>query len=116
MNISGEQRARIWERDKGMCIWPQCPNAAREVMHFHSRGFGGRRSANTDDNLGLGCRSHARLSDGESVAGVDYEAEHRKLMPGFDSVPRAQLAWWRAEALRQIAVASMIEGQAKEEA
>jgi len=103
-----ELRARALQRD-GWCRWPGCPNNATELAHLHSKGIGGRPSAQTLDNVAMMCPDHARISDGEYGSGgrAQYEREHRKLWEAAAwfvpaSPPKAEWAWWRAEALHRL--------------
>ena len=100
MRLTAAERDTIWQRDRGRCIWPHCAAPAAEVAHFHSRGAGGRISANTPSNMGLLCWDHARISDGEYGSGgrEQYEQAHRDLL-GPEAITAAGLAWARAEAL-----------------
>ena len=105
--IDKETHAAVWERDGGMCIWPRCPERADEIMHFHSKGFGGTPDGRRNEltNMGLGCWSHARMSDGEHGEGgrTGYVRAHRDLLgEDYDSVMLPwTVAWERAEALRR---------------
>jgi len=96
-------RAEVFERDGYQCVWTECFQPAQELMHFHSIGAGGRKSADALDNVGAGCKLHARLSDGEYGSGgaAEYAAEHFKLFGGrYLELEAGTVAWERAEALR----------------
>ena len=96
MTVRQELREQVIARSGGRCEWQDCVLAGAELAHLHSVGSGGRPSADTLDNVCWLCRPHARMSDGERVAGWDFDAEHARL----GVVPGPGLAWRRAEALR----------------
>ena len=100
VNIS-QLREAAFARDHNTCIWPGCWKPAVELMHLHSRGFGGRNSADTLDNVGAGCFDHARISDGEYGSGgaAQYRQAHVELF-GTLETPSHLIAFERAEALR----------------
>ncbi len=98
MSRRSDLRAGVVERSGGGCEWPGCSDRGAELAHLHSIGMGGRASADTLENVAWLCRVHARLSDGERVAGVDFVSEH--LLLGVEVEPAYSLAWRRAEALR----------------
>jgi len=106
MRLTAAERDAVWQRDQGRCIWPRCGRLGAEIAHFHSRGMGGRSTANTPTNYGLMCQAHARASDGEYGDRDWYVAEHVKLYRAAGIGPQVPehradtfRAWWRAEAL-----------------
>jgi hypothetical protein len=107
-----------------------------ELMHFHSKGMGGHKCSrcgtdtpriinptadldtfnwavcpNVLENNGLGCSpGHAQMSDGERVAGFDYDKEHAALFDAEGGIgwelglmDDSTLGWARAEALSELA-------------
>ena len=100
-----EIRAQAFHRAGDQCEWPLCYQPAAELAHLHSIGLGGRKSADTMENVAALCRKHARYSDGElSGDGItDYQQAHFDLFGGrFLEIPPDRLAWERAEALTKL--------------
>jgi len=60
-----ELRAAVMDISRGWCEWPECRAAATEAAHIHSKGMGGRASAQTLANTMAACPMHARITDGE---------------------------------------------------
>lgn len=105
-------REAVIARSGGRCEWPRCPNAGSETAHAHSVGMGGRKSADDPSNAIWACRGHARMSDGERVAGLDYGQEMVRLLgPAYWDMPTANVGYERARALCEIAEASNMAGQ-----
>jgi len=104
MSVRSDLRESVIERSVGVCEWPECFDPGGELAHLRSIGMGGRKSADTIDNVMWLCSDpHARLSDGEYGSGgaPEYLSEHLKLMgPAFLEIPANLIAWERAEALR----------------
>ena len=105
MKLSAELYEAVWQRDRGHCRWPECPLPADETAHLHSKGMGGRPSANSLENLMCACSDHARISDGEYGSGgaEQYRRAHLLLLgPRFLDLPSHLIAWERAEALADV--------------
>ena len=104
MKLTEEQHDFIWTRDRGRCIWTHCGAPAKEIMHFHSKGAGGRPSANDLTNMGLGCYKHARHSDGERYGGETAFTNSMLDLFGADflMIPQDRIAYERAEKLTRI--------------
>jgi len=92
-------------RTGGRCQWPECEKAGAELAHLHSIGAGGRKSADTLDNVAFLCRDHARISDGEHGTGgpAQYRLAHIQLLGAavFEGMTLDRRGWERAEALRR---------------
>ena len=64
MSKRSELRQQLAEQIGWICEYPGCRHRWTELAHLHSIGMGGRKSADTEDNVALFCYDHARLSDG----------------------------------------------------
>lgn len=98
-------RAQVFELDEGQCRWPGCKHRADELAHLHSRGMGGRRSADTVENCMAACQLHARMSDGLQPNGwPDFVQQHILLLgEGWEArIPMSRWGFERAEALTRL--------------
>lgn len=61
-------RDAVFERANFRCQWPRCahPQMDLQMSHFHHRGMGGSRAANTLDNLWALCSWHHDIFDGRA--------------------------------------------------
>ena len=60
----GRLRLQVFDMSGGWCEYPQCEERASSLAHAHSIGMGGRKSADTLDNVLAACPSHGLLTDG----------------------------------------------------
>jgi hypothetical protein len=96
-------RAVVFNRAAGVCDWPGCEQRPTQLAHLHSRGFGGRASADVPSNCAALCDLHALISDGLAPNMAEYRSQVRRL-PGLGDFNEAEPgnAWRIAEALKEV--------------
>jgi len=100
-----ELRAQAFHRAGDQCEWTSCYQEADELAHLHSIGMGGRKSADSLDNVAALCEKHARFSDGDTAGHslAEYRQAHIDLFGGrFLEIPAHLIAYERAETLRAL--------------
>lgn len=79
MNRSDLRRLAL-DRAGWKCEWPGCPAALHrnqlEMAHLTPIGMGGRKSADTADNVVVLCHFHHMIQEGETVAGRKREVTY----------------------------------------
>jgi len=101
MSLRSVLRAQARELAQDRCDWPDCQNAGAELAHIHSIGAGGRRSADTIENVAWMCHQHARMTDGIQSDWPSFKQSHTALFgDGWEwRIPMDRWGWERAEAL-----------------
>ncbi len=101
-----ELRVEVFALANGMCEWPGHDTVpATELAHLHSKGIGGRPSANALLNGMAACADHARITDGLYAGGGkrQYVEAHAELgiVIGKSVMADAGIGWARSEKLRE---------------
>jgi len=84
MSELSELRARIFDFAHGICEWTACGERATELAHLTSKGAGGSKHRDIEENVFAACPAHARISDGLTPPGggiAERDAEYGKV-PG----------------------------------
>ena len=66
MTTRSDLRAALIDLVGADCEWPECPDYGSEMAHLRGIGMGGRRSADTLDNVSWLCHFHHDLLDGRT--------------------------------------------------
>jgi 5-methylcytosine-specific restriction endonuclease McrA len=60
----------VFDRARGLCEWPYCPDPAEEMAHLTHRGMGGSKLANNPANCAALCKRHHDVLDGRTALGT----------------------------------------------
>ena len=96
----GVLRCQARELAGGMCEW--CgEHPGTSLCHIHSIGMGGRKSADTIENVFWGCEACGLASDGKQRSWPEFHRLHTILLgEGWEQrIPMSRWAYERAEAL-----------------
>lgn len=96
--VARDLRAFVRDREWGFCIWPDCGQPGDEMAHIFGKGSGGRRSANTPDNVAWMCRRHHRILDGAPMLFDDARALVASLPEVRQSAGVRVCSWYCDEA------------------
>lgn len=81
MTDRSELRAVAMERDGGRCAWPGCSEVFRlEMSHIWPIGMGGRKSADTIENVWMLCKRDHDHFDGRTP---QRQREYRALAEAY---------------------------------